>query len=189
MEKRHRIFIAISLPNDIKKQLATYEQKWKEVPAKWTSANNMHVTLEFLGNLTDEELGEVCMIVKEVSQRHRAFSINLNKVGYGPEKKIPPKVIWVEAEASDEFLDLKEDMQEYLLERVSFKPESRKTLPHVTLARILEWEWRKLDQEDMPEIFDEIDLSFFVESIEVMESVLKKGGPEYTVLESHSFIV
>ena len=30
-----------------------------------------------------------------------------------------------------------------------------------------------------------LDLAFTVESIEVMESELKRGGPVYTILESH----
>ena len=36
-----------------------------------------------------------------------------------------------------------------------------------------------------PEISEDIDLTFTVETIEVMESELKRGGPQYTILESH----
>ena len=84
MEKRHRVFIAINLPEEIKRELALYAQKWPELPAKWTSKDNLHITLEFLGALTDEEIGEVCVIVKEVAGRHESFSLNLNKILYGP---------------------------------------------------------------------------------------------------------
>jgi 2'-5' RNA ligase len=41
-----------------------------------------------------------------------------------------------------------------------------------------------MDQEEIPEVDEIIDLAFTVESIEVMESELKRGGPVYTVLES-----
>src|SRR5438552_2652974 len=104
MQKRHRIFIAISLPNDIKRVLADYEKKWSrsqsdrgssmesghDLPAKWTSPDNLHITLIFLGNLTDQELGEVCMAVKEAAKEHHTFEITLNHVGYGPDDKMPP---------------------------------------------------------------------------------------------------
>lgn len=186
MNKRHRIFLSLAIPNDVKKQLALYKEKWHELPAKWTSLDNLHITLEFLGNLTDQELGEVCMIVKEVAQRHGGFSITLNKVSYGPDNKIPPKYIFAKAEGSDDFFDLKQDMQEYLLERISFRPETKKSLIHVTLARILELEWRRIEPDERPNVGEEIDLTFSIESIEVMESVLKKTGPEYVVLESHN---
>ena len=90
MEKRHRIFIAINLPGDIKKELFSYSEKWLELPAKWTDKDNLHITLEFLGNLTDEEVGEVCIIVKDVAKRHISFSLNINKISYniGPVPNI-----------------------------------------------------------------------------------------------------
>ena len=57
MEKRRRIFIAINLPEDIKRELAAYDQKWSDLPVRWTEKENLHITLEFLGYLTDEETG------------------------------------------------------------------------------------------------------------------------------------
>ena len=57
---RHRIFIAINLPEDVKKELAKYQEKWPEFPAKWMSPENIHITLEFLGYLTNENLGQAC---------------------------------------------------------------------------------------------------------------------------------
>lgn len=191
MEKRHRVFIAINLPAEVKKELAKFYDKWPELPAKWTAKDNLHITLEFLGDLTDVEIGGACEIVKEVAKRHNSFSINLSSVAYGPILRQgfggrAPKFVWSLGEKSDELVDLKIDLQEYLLEKVNFKPEAgRAFVPHITLARISEWEFRKFDLDERPEINEEIDLVFTAESIEVMESELKRGGPVYTILESH----
>lgn len=193
MQKKHRIFIAINLPEDIKRGLSEYQQKWPELPAKWTNKDNLHITLEFLGDLTDEELGNVCKVAGEVSKRHKIFSINLNKILYGPpqKKSLPagrqaPRMVWVEGEKLDELADLKEDLQECLLEEIKFRPDGQGFTPHITLARISEWEFRKIEPEERPEIEENIDLTFTVESIEVMESELKRGGPVYEILESHT---
>ena len=190
MEKRHRVFIAINLPADIKRQLFSFSEKWAKLPAKWTPKDNLHITLEFIGDLTDIEIGEVCLAVKEVAKSHKPFSINLNKVVYGPPLRQgfagrAPKFVWVNGEKSEDLIDLKEDLQELLLEKVSFKPEDRNFIVHITLARILEMEFRNFDLDERPEINEDIDLFFTVESIEVMESELRRGGPVYTILESH----
>ena len=185
MEKRHRVFIAINLPGDIKKELFAYSEKWPELPAKWTEKDNLHITLEFLGALTDVEVGEVCVIVKEVAERHSSFSLNINKVLYGPPKKMPPKMVWVEGGKSEELSELREDLENSLTEKVKFVPENRTFAPHITLARISATEFRFIEPEERPEINENFDLTFTVESIEVMESELKRGGPVYTVLESH----
>jgi len=184
MQKRHRIFIAINLPEDVKRELAKYQEKWPELPAKWIDKDQLHITLEFLGDLTDIEVGDVCRITGEVVKRHKAFNLDLNKIIYGPPKKLPPKMIWVEGEKSDDLKDLKEDLQECLLEEIRFRPEGRGFTPHITLSRISEWEFRKIEPEERPEVNEGVSFFVPVESIEVMESELKRGGPVYTILES-----
>lgn len=186
MEKRHRIFIAINLPEDIKRELATYAGKWPELPAKWTDKDNLHITLEFLGDLTDIEIADACKIAGDAAKRHKPFSLALTKVLYGPLKKNPPRMVWAEGEKTGELADLKEDLQECLTEKIMFRPEGKGFAPHITLARIREWEFRKFDIEERPEVSEDIDLTFTVESIEMMESELKRGGPQYTILESHN---
>ena len=185
MEKRHRVFIAINLPEEVKKELAGFFVKWPELPAKWVGKDNLHITLEFLGDLTDVEIADVCKAASEVAKNHKPFEINLNKILYGPPKKDPPRMVWADGEKSEELVDLKEDLQEGLLEKIAFRPEGAGFIIHITLARILEMEFRKFDLDERPEINEDIDLVFTVESIEVEESELKRGGPQYTILESH----
>ena len=64
--------------------------------------NSVENALALKGDLTDEELGEVCVAVKEVVKNHNSLDINLNKVGYGPDEKIPPRFIWASGEKSKE---------------------------------------------------------------------------------------
>ena len=183
---RHRIFIAINLPEDTKKKLLDYQSKWLELPCRWTKKENLHITLMFLGYLSDEELLGVLKITKEVALRHQSFSISLKKILYGPPKKMPPRMVWTEGEKSEEFAALRDDLEKSLTtsEQVHFSPEERAFSPHITLGRIKAWEFRQIDPEERPIVDEEINLSFEVNSIEVMESELKRGGPEYTILES-----
>jgi len=183
---RHRIFIAINLPEDIKKKLTDYQAKWLELPCRWTKKENLHITLMFLGYLSDEELLEVLRLTREVTQKHKPFSINLKKIIYGPPKKMPPRMVWAEGEKSEELGKLQSDLENSLLASPvkKMESESRPYAPHITLGRIKAWEFRSIEPEERPEVNEEINLSFEVKSIEVMESELKRGGPEYTVLES-----
>lgn len=185
MRKRHRIFIAINLPGEVKKYLAGFEKKWADVPAKWMSQENLHITLIFLGDITDEELGQVCLTVKDIAQKYDSFNIALNKVAYGPADKIPPRYIWAGGEKSEDIFSLKKDLEDALSESVTLKPDKNMFTPHITLARIKEWEWRRIEPEERPEVNETLDTIFTVESIEVMESELTKSGPRYTIIESH----
>ena len=186
---RHRIFIAINLPEDIKKKLTDYQAKWPELPARWTKKENLHITLMFLGYLSDEELLEICKITKEVASRNPSFSINLKKIYYGPPKKMPPRMIWAEGEKSEELGKLQKDLENSLLSSEALAKEdltieARPYAPHITLGRIKTWDFRKIEPEERPVVEEDISLGFKVNSIEIMESQLKRGGAEYTVLES-----
>jgi len=189
----HRIFIAINLPEDTKKRLTEYQDKWPELPIRWTKKENIHITLIFLGYLSNGELLEVIETAKEAASRNPVFSINLNKICYGPPKKMPPRMVWVEGEKSKELGKLQSDLENSLLSSSikGLEKENRPYSPHITLGRIKTWEWRQLEIEERPEVNEEIfppagGLTFEVNSIEVMESQLRRGGPEYTILESIS---
>jgi len=161
MTKR-RIFIAINLPEAIRKELSAYQMKWPELPVRWTKPENLHITVEFLGYLSDEELLPTFQHFRELAAKHRPFEVKLTSIVYGPPEKMPPRMIWVVAERIEPF----------------------QINPHITLGRIRTWEWRKIEPAERPEVAEEINLNFEVSSLEVMESRLKRGGAEYTVLES-----
>jgi len=184
---KRRIFIAINLPENIKKKLADFQDKWPELPARWTKQENIHITLVFIGYVKDEEIPEICKVVKQVASKNKPFLINLTKVIYGPPKKMPPRMVWAEGEKSKELANLKTNLENSLInsKNVGYqKAEARAFSPHITLARIRSLEWRQIEPEERPEIKEDISLNFEVESIEVMESQLKRGGAEYMVLES-----
>lgn len=187
---KRRIFIAINLPDDIKEVLANCQSKWSELPIRWTKKENLHITLIFLGYLTEEETAEALKITRGVVQKIEPFPINLNKICYGP-KKMPPRMIWVEGEKSAELGKLQRDLEIALFNsgaETSSGAERRPYIPHITLGRIKQWEFRAIDPEERPIVEEEISLNFAVNSIEVMESQLKRGGSEYTILESFPLV-
>ncbi len=163
----HRIFIAINLPEDVKNQLVNYQKKIEGLfqppsPIRWTKKDSLHITLEFLGNLSDDEVMKVCQNTEELAKKHKPFTVTLDKISYGPPKKMPPRMIWVTGQKLTE-LNL---------------------TPHITLGRMKMWEFRQIEPEERPDISQEIGLNFEVNSLEVMESQLKRTGPDYTILES-----
>jgi len=184
----HRVFTAINLPENIKKKLTDYQLKWPELPCRWTKKENLHITLAFLGYLTDEELFEVCKITKEVVLRHEPFFINLNKILYGPPKQ-PPRMIWIEGEGSKELGKLQKNLENALssaqtLAKADIEQEARPYTSHITMGRLKQWEFRQIEIEERPEVNEDVSFNFEVKSIEIMESRLKRGGPDYSILES-----
>ncbi|MBU4350971.1 RNA 2',3'-cyclic phosphodiesterase [Candidatus Parcubacteria bacterium] len=182
----NRIFIAINFPKNIREKLYRTKDEYLDLPCKWTRRDNLHLTLFFLGNLKDEEVLATCQTVEEIGKKHSPFTLELNNISFGPPKKMPPRMVWANGLPSKELTSLKNDLENSLYEKVpaEMNEENHAFSPHVTLARIKEWQLKQMEIEEIPIIDKDINLKILVSSIEVMASELKKEGPEYTVLAS-----
>lgn len=189
MDKR-RLFIAINLPENMKNKLVEYQKQWADLPVRWTIKPNLHITLIFIGYVNNDEMYEIINTVHKTSNRHEPFNINFKKIVLGPDfTKIspdrPPRMFWVEGEKNLEIAKLKDDLENSLLNSQNSgykKRETRAYRPHITLGRIKTGQWRGLDVQ--PKIDEKFEYNFSVETIEVMQSNLKRTGAEYSVLES-----
>lgn len=180
----HRVFLAINLPEDLKSKLFDWRKLHQQLAVRWTKPAGLHITLVFIGYVTDDQLWQICQIVREVASVHHPFFIKLNKILPGPPGR-PPRMIWVEGKISQELAKLKEDLDRALLEKPwggSFRKENRSLRPHVTLARFYPQRFRP--QASLSLLEEKFDCIFFVNSVELMESDLKHDGAEYSVLES-----
>lgn len=185
---KKRIFISIGLPDDIKKKLESLSGEISEsfinfndfCPIKWTKRHNLHVTLFFLGYVDLEELPEIFKTVERIVGKYNSFRINLKDVSYGPKEK-SPKMVWANGEKSPELGELQAELEKELLG--VREPDNRFT-PHITLGRIVQWQFNKIEPEERPDISKDLSLSFKVNSVDIMESDLKRGGAHYTVLQS-----
>lgn len=188
MNNLHRVFVAINLPDNLRRKLADFSAQYLDLPAKWVKPENLHITLSFLGSANDQEVCDICENVINVARRHEPFDVSLDRVSYGPAGKMPPRMVWVMGEKSQEIGNLQKDLESSLFEfsgaRYRENDEDYAFRPHITLARIIQTELRRMEFQEVPDINEKISCAFMAESIELMESEPKRGGPVYTVLES-----
>lgn len=184
----HRIFVAINLPDGFKTELLECQKKWPGLPARWVSKDNLHLTLAFLGNTSKQELAEVSKLMQELGERHSTFQLSVSRIVYGPDEK-RPRMIWAVIEKSPRLLTLQKDVEQTLAQsnQISYQPEKRSFSPHLTLARLKVFELQRVELDELPEVNEDILLAFRVQSIEVMESKLKRSGAEYTIVREIPF--
>ncbi len=187
---KKRIFTAINLPDEIKDRLVEYQSKWPELPIRWTKKENLHITLDFLGYLSEKEILSVLEKTKKLVFKHNPFIINLNRIIYAPPgtsfTKKPPRMIWAVGKKVHPVRNKSpEATADPQADRISNGAKEFNLIPHITLGRIKTLEWRRIEPEERPIVDEEINLNFEVKSIEVMESKLTKQGAEYTILKSY----
>lgn len=194
---KKRIFISIGLPEKIKNKIAEFQDETDRSfsyscglsPIKWTKKDNLHITLFFVGYLEINDLVGVFDIVEKVAAEFNAFDLKLESMAYAPKGKFPPKMVWVNAEKSEYLAKLQKQLETALLSNPNIILENeegsnRNFSAHITAGRIVQWQFAKMEREEMPDIEKNFSIGFTIRSIEVMESELKKGGAQYTILKS-----
>ena len=81
---------------------------------KWVDAEKLHFTLQFLGDLDDREMAEVCMRTVRVAARHAPFELEVRGVGAFPSIQ-KPRTVWLGAgQGADQFIALHADIERAL---------------------------------------------------------------------------
>ena len=124
-----RLFIAIDLPGTTKDSLAILQNGLRE--ARWVARENLHLTVRFIGEVSEEEVHEIHSVLAAV--RGTPFTFEFGELGiFSSAKKLRSMWVGVQDGSSIEILRRQIDRSLFGL---GFKPEGRRYIPHVTVAR------------------------------------------------------
>lgn len=180
-----RSFIAIELPPEVKQLLTALQDKLKAsggLPVRWVDPANIHLTLQFLGNIDSGITGRITSVMEEAARGVRPFNVAVNGLGMFPNTR-RVRVVWVGLTGEIEKLTRLQKSIEDNLVPLGFKPEGRAFTPHLTLARVREYaspeQRQKLGQLIESTTFD-ANHTITVNAIRLMRSQLTREGPIYT---------
>lgn len=188
-----RAFIAIDLSPEIYEKLEKISSKLKnqisKLPARWVPTRNIHLTVKFLGDVSESNLELLKRILKIESQKYSPFEISFREMGAYPTIH-RPRVIWIGTKVPQELIDFHHSIENETA-RLGYAREKRKFSPHLTLARVS----RNANSKQVAQIgalLGEFKVGFIgaarIEKAHLYRSDLKPGGAEYTKLFSASFM-
>jgi len=173
MKNSKRLFIAINLPDEFRQELSSIESFFHHPAIRWIPAENLHVTLHFIGQTPLEDIPVIIQKISIVLTDTAAVSLTPEKIKVVRRKRIPV-MIWAGFRESESFTQLAARLQNLL-------PGDRGKIPvpHVTLARIKNG--RHLNIRHLP-VLKPRDIS--VRHIELMESIPGNPTSVYKILET-----
>jgi 2'-5' RNA ligase len=184
-----RVFIAIDIDEQIREALRDLQQQLqskvdiRKSDVKWVNPDNMHLTLKFLGETKDEQVPEVCNIVKDVVSRYKNFELDVETVGHFGGRSA--RVLWVGCgQNCEELLRLQEDIERQLAS-AGWPEEKRRFTGHLTLCRIRNPKaGMKLAQ--LTQAYKDFKIGIVpADAVSVYQSQLRPTGPVYTVLGNY----
>jgi 2'-5' RNA ligase len=181
-----RTFIAIDLSPEIKDNLVTLVNHLKPLGrnVKWVTKENYHLTLKFLGEISESEAEQIKSTLADIASRHHSFNLILKGMGSFPAGSNRIRIVWAGIAEEDELLSLGKEI-ETGLEKKGFPKEDRPFSPHLTIGRVKTPEKQEKLASELARN-NQLELgSMLVREITFFQSILHPQGPEYRVISRH----
>ena len=184
-----RAFIALDLPPEVIQCLDDVSQQLREkligAPVRWVPVENIHLTLKFLGDVSESNIDMLTDLLQSIVSNVKQFELSVGGLGAYP-KPHRPRVIWVGVEAPPDLMIAQRSVESEM-SRLGYARERRPFNPHLTLGRVS----RHSTNQDVRNIADVIKSnnvgylgSARVTAFHIYRSDLKPSGAVYTKLFS-----
>ncbi len=173
-----RSFVAVDMSSEARSRIGRLQEKLRPTLAgvRWVRPDRMHLTLAFLGEVSDEFVAAAKEKLAGAVKGTAPFSARLSGIGAFPDSR-RARVVWVGMGDGSEELCALQGKVVSGLKQVGFKPERRPFSPHLTLGRLRVPAdvSRACEQQFQSDEFP-------VDRVILFQSILKPEGPEYVRL-------
>jgi 2'-5' RNA ligase len=171
-----RAFVAIEVSSKYVLNSIHKIQTELNIKAKPVELHNMHFTVQFLGEVSEEMVRKISDALNSIE--FSAFSISFTSIGVFPKPNFP-RVIWIGTNDGIDELEKLAAMIRTKLSQIGFNPD-KKFKPHVTIFRV------KNKIEGISDKLEKFSSYYFgkqiVSEIKLKKSELTPNGPIYTDL-------
>src|SRR5215471_16330248 len=136
---KKRLFIAVDISDEARAVVARYVEELKKasrnVRVSWTKAENLHLTLKFLGDVEESRIAALASGVAKQAAALSTIDLEIGGTGVFPSPA-KAKVLWVGVNNPDGSLANAAQRIDEVCEKLGFPREDRKFSPHLTIGRV-----------------------------------------------------
>lgn len=177
-----RCFIAIEIPEVIKREMSAITDILRTTGAdvKWISAENMHLTLKFLGKTRESVIARIAEALGKKMSSYSPFYITISHVGCFPDRR-RPRILWIGVDQTEVMKKLHSDIEREM-EQFGFTAENRAFHAHITIGRIRSQRRVRPVIRKLDEYASHNCGTYEVRNISLIKSELNPAGPRYETL-------
>lgn len=177
-----RLFIAVPVVPEASLVSLTEQLKtiFRNEKINWVPLQNMHFTLQFLGETPGKQIPEMIRKTGEAAKNLTAAQGTLKGLGYFMQNRMP-SVIYTTLDNMPEMTAMASAIRS-AMKSEGFTPEFHEFKPHLTLGRIKFLKDCKLFTETMNNLRNNTIQKITASEIIVFESLLRPDGPVYRKL-------
>ena len=182
-----RAFVAVVLDEGVRSAVAAAIERFRPLGSAvaWVPPRNLHVTLHFLGDQSEERLAEAEAALADAAAGSAPLDVTFHGIGAFPGLE-RPRILWVGlAHGALEVRRLQARVTDALAVR-GFGKEERAWHPHLTIGRVHdERRWRRETGPPLRSALAQAATTTFgtqrVAEVALMRSELSPAGARYTL--------
>ncbi|MDQ6601830.1 MAG: RNA 2',3'-cyclic phosphodiesterase [Chloroflexota bacterium] len=190
-----RLFIALETNEAVQRAVADVQQTLRRrgggpqgsMSVRWVRPAQVHLTLQFLGNVVSAHIPSLIAAVAPAVARHNALFLCTDAVGAFPSVE-SPRVLWLGLRGDDDaLLSLQRSVADAVRTVEGVVADRKPFQLHLTLGRV------ERAHRDVPGITNVAEAlrrpvtippaAWPVEQVALVRSILGAGGSRYTVIE------
>jgi 2'-5' RNA ligase len=181
-----RTFIAVAASSEIRHAATQLISRLQlSLPSggdiKWVAAENLHWTLQFLGNLDEREIPEVCDAVSKTAREIEPFELEARGAGAFPSAS-RPRTLWIGARQGERAMTVLHSAIDRRLKKRGYRGEERRFVPHITIGRAGRKGQPRSLADELAGLADYDAGTMLVDEVTVYSSQLGPDRPTYEVL-------
>jgi 2'-5' RNA ligase len=178
-----RTFIAVAVSSAVRQRALALMETLRPAAGdvKWVELENLHWTLQFLGDVDERDLPEVCSAVAAATGEIEAFEVETRGAGAFPSPA-RPRTLWIGAGAGARPMSVLHAAIERRLKKRGYRGEERRFVPHITIGRARGKGRPHALASELAALADYDAGTMLVDEVTVYASVLGREGPEYRIL-------
>lgn len=178
----HRLFLAIDLPEELDLEIITLQNRLSglHLPVVWQPPEKLHLTLNFLGRVSDEQVGMLSRVITQITARTPPLLLTPSFL----------ETLYQKHDSSLIYLSISQEPDRPLTELYKLTsaaltglkmPQSERFAPHITIGKI-----KKSDPETTKKVLEQISTfefsamkPFVANRLVLYESTLNRSGSHF----------
>ncbi len=175
-----RLFIGVFVPEGLKTPITDLQDSLTKMPmdAKLVERENLHISLTFLGETPEDQIGLISRRMDEVCKSYRKFTVKVGSVMLIPNESYV-RVIALGVKSNE---DVMENLRKDIVKVIGGDSYPA----HLTLARVRDVQDKVFVRDNLKSVG--LEKYFEVESVHLIKSVVTRRGPVYEAVHESKLV-
>ncbi|MFA7024358.1 MAG: RNA 2',3'-cyclic phosphodiesterase [Candidatus Cloacimonadaceae bacterium] len=180
-----RLFVALQPPLSLRAEMVRALKTLQSIKHRginWVSAENLHLTVNFIGDVAEHQVDAIKELVFVHASELKATKLKAEGITLFPSRS--PRLIWLALSGDEKDLSLLNRQLLSGMRQLGIDADAKKLKLHVTLGRIKAPQSPEFERTVLAQTLKTEET--YWDTLALYRSILRPEGPKYDIIEQYN---